>query len=77
MTFAEAVTKRTKELLFKNGISQYRLIKDTCLDKNTVRYIFKNKTKDIRMSTVYLIAKFFNMTISEFTNVPYFDNFDI
>ena len=77
MTFSEAVAKRTKELLFDRKISQYRLIKETCLEKSTIQYIFKNKTKDIRMSTLYLIAKFFNMTISEFTNVSYFNDFDI
>ena len=72
MTLAEAVSKRTKELMFKNGVTQYQLIKQTCLDKTTIQAMFKNKTKDVRLSTVFLIADVFGMTISEFTDVPYF-----
>ena len=46
MTLAEAVATRTKELLKKYNISQYRLIKETCLDKTTIQCLLKNKTKD-------------------------------
>ena len=77
MTLTEAVVKRTKELMIKNEVSQYKLIKDTCLDKTTIQTIFKGKTKDIRLSTIFLIADVFGMTISEFTNVPYFSKQDI
>ena len=59
MTLTEATKKRTNELLIKNNISQYRLIKETCLDRTTIQTIFKNKTKDVRMSTIYLIASAF------------------
>ena len=72
MTFSEAVAKRTKELLKTNQMSQYKLIKDTCLDKTTIQTIFKAKTKDVRLSTVFAIADAFGMTISEFTDAPYF-----
>lgn len=72
MTLAQATAKRTKELLFEQQKTQYRLIKDTCLDKSTIQAIFKNKTKDIRLSTILAIATFFNMTMSEFLDKPYF-----
>ena len=65
-TLTQAVAKRAEELLKKNNLSKYKLGKDTCLDKTTLQAIFKHKTKDIRLSTVLLIANFFNMTISEF-----------
>ncbi|MBQ8452037.1 MAG: helix-turn-helix transcriptional regulator [Clostridia bacterium] len=77
MNLSEAVAKRTNELLIKNNMSQYKLIKITCLDKTTIQSILKNKTKDIKLSTVFLIADAFNMTISEFTNVPYFEKINI
>ena len=77
MNLAQAVAKRTKELLFEEDKSQYRLIKETCLDKTTIQTILKGKTKDIRLSTVYLIAQSFKMTLSEFLNSPYFDDIDI
>lgn len=79
MNLAQAVAKRTHELLIKTGKSQYKLIKETCLDKTTIQSLFKNKTKDIKLSTVYLIAESFNMTLFEFMNSNYFnkENIDI
>jgi len=77
MTFAEAVAKRTQDLLKEKGVSQYRLIKDTCLDKTTIQAIFKKKTKDVKLSTVFVIAEFFGMEIWEFTNCPYFKSENI
>lgn len=77
MYLAEAVARRTNELLIKNNKSQYRLIKETCLDKSTIQTLFKNKTKDIKLSTVFLIAGAFNMTLDEFLNVPYFSKENI
>ena len=74
MTFAEAVAKRTKDLMFGKQISQYRLIKLTMLDKSTLQAIFKGKTKDIKLSTIFLIADALGMTLSEFFNAEYFDN---
>ena len=44
MSLAEAVAKRTIDLLIKTGKSQYRLIKETCLDKTTIQALLKNKT---------------------------------
>ena len=73
MTLGQAVAKRTKELLSNNKKSQYRLVKDTCLDKTTIQSIFKGKTKDIKLSTVLLIAHFFNMTLSQFLDVYDFE----
>ena len=55
MNLAEAVAKRTNELLVKANKSQYRLIKDTCLDKTTIQSLFKGKTKDIKLSTVFSV----------------------
>ncbi len=77
MNLAEAVAKRTKELMFDRGVTQYKLIKKTCLDKTTIQTLFKNKTKDIRLSTVFLIADVFDMTISQFTDAPYFTKINI
>ncbi len=72
MNLAEAVAKRTLELLAKTGKSQYRLIKDTCLDKTTIQTLLKKKTKDIRLSTVFLIADAFNMSLTEFLDADFF-----
>lgn len=77
MTLADAVAKRTTDLLKLNNMSQYRLGKITCLEKSTIQAIMKGKTKDIKLSTVFLIADAFNMTISEFTNTEYFSKTNI
>lgn len=77
MTFTEAVTHRTKQLLKQNCMSQYRLIKDSCLDKTTIQTIFKSKTHDIRLSTVFAIAEVFHLSLSEFFDSPYFDHDNI
>jgi len=73
LTLTQAVAKRTEALLKENNISKYKLRKETCLDKSTLQSIFKHKTKDIRLSTILLIANFFNMSISEFLNIPEFN----
>ena len=77
MKLAEAVAKRTKELLNENKITQYKLIKDTCLDKTTIQSIFKNKTKDTKLSTVFLISDVFGLSLSDFLDSPYFDKNNI
>lgn len=77
MKLVEAVGLRTAELLKENQKSQYRLIKDTCLSKNAVLCIIRNKSKDIKLSTVYLIAEFFGMSLAEFFDCEYFKNVDI
>lgn len=73
MKLAEAVGKRTKELLFEKKITQYRLVKITCLNEKTVSDIIKGKTNDIKFSTIYLIASAFNMSLQEFLDSPLFD----
>ncbi len=77
MNFAEAVTKRTIELLEKNNMSQYKLIKTTCLDKSTLQAMFKGKIKDVKMSTIFLITDAFNLTLSEFFDSKLFDKKNI
>lgn len=73
MKLAEAVGLRTKELLFKNKITQYRLVKLTCLNEKTISDILKGRTNDIKFSTIYLITSAFNITLQEFLNSPLFD----
>ena len=77
MKLVEAVGLRTAELIKENNKSQYRMIKDTCLSKNAVLCIIKNKSKDVKLSTIYLIADFFGMSLAEFFDCDYFKNIDI
>lgn len=77
MKLIEAVALRTLDLLKQHQKTQYRLIKETCLDKKTIQAILKIKTKDINLSTVHLIAESFGLSLSEFFNCEYFNNIDI
>lgn len=77
MNLANAVSKRTKELLLKNKITQYRLTKTTCLNEKTIRDLLNNRTSDIKLSTIFLIAQTFNMTLEEFFNSDIFANENI
>ncbi len=77
MNLAQAVALRTQELLKLHGMSQYKLIKDTLLNKSTIYTLFKDRRQDVKLSTVYLIADFFGMSLAEFFDCDYFKNIDI
>ena len=68
MKLSHTVGKRIQELLFKNNMTQYRLVKLTCLNEKTISDLIHGKTNDIKLSTIFLIAKAFNMTLTEFFN---------
>ena len=73
MKLAQAVGIRTQELLFEKKITQYRLVKLTCLNEKTISDIIQGRNSDIKFSTIYLIATALNLTIQEFFNSPIFD----
>ncbi len=77
MNLAQATAYRTRDLLKKFNKTQYRLIKETLINKSTIYSLFKGTKQDIRLSTIYLIAQFFGMTLSEFFDCDYFKNIDI
>ena len=66
MNIAEATAKRIKQLLEINNLSEYALKKKTCLSDKTLTFMFKGKNKDVRLSTIRLVAEAFGMSISEF-----------
>lgn len=73
MKLAETVGVRTKELLFKNNITQYRLTKLTCLNEKTISDILHARTAGIKFSTIYLISSAFGISIQEFLNSEIFN----
>ena len=77
MKLVEALAMRINELLKAQNKTQYKLIKETCLSKKTVQNIMQLRQPDIRFSTIYLIADFFGMSLSEFFDCDYFKNIDI
>lgn len=77
MNLAQAVGKRTQQLLFERKMTQYRLTKITCLNEKTLSDLIKGKTADVKFSTIYLIADAFNISLSEFFSSPLFQKENI
>lgn len=77
MNLAQAVGKRTQELLFQKNMTQYRLVKITCLNEKTISDLIKGKTTDVKLSTIYLIVSAFNLSLSEFFNSSLFEDVNI
>ncbi len=73
MKIAEAVANRTKGLLFKYKVTQYKLCKDTCLSRTGIHDMFHGKTQSVSLTTIGLIAQFFGMSLKEFFDDPIFD----
>jgi len=76
MTFSKAVALRLSNLIREHNISQYRFVKNSGMEMSTFQCIMKERTNDIKLSTIYLIAETFNMTLLEFFNDKIFDNHD-
>jgi len=77
MKLSKVAGKRVQELLFKTGMTQYRLGKITCLNEKTLTDLIKGRTSDVNLSTIFYIAKAFNMKLSEFFEDEKFDHEDV
>lgn len=77
MKLAQAVGKRTQELLFEKKMTQYRLGKITCLNEKTLSDLIKGKTTDVNFSTIYLIINALDITLLEFFDSPIFSKENI
>lgn len=76
-TLPQAIAKRIKELLYSTKITQYRLTKTTCLSEKTIRDILHERTSDVKISTLYLIANAFGLSLNEFFDSSIFDEKNI
>lgn len=76
MNIAQAVGCRVKQLLFEKEITQYRLVKQTCLNEKTISDLIKGKTKDVKLSTIMLMCNVFSITLQEFFTSDLFDNIE-
>ena len=72
MELTNAIAKRIEDLLFEKNMTQYRLIKITCLNEKTVFDIMKGRSKDVKFSTITNIAFAFGLSLTEFFNDPVF-----
>lgn len=73
MTINKAVALRISRLLIKNNITPYRLAVNAGLQHSTLQNILDEKYTDIKMSTLYKIAKGFKMSVIDFLNDDLFN----
>lgn len=68
MNVSEAVAKRIRELLIEKDMTQYRLEQKSGILHGSMACILNGRNKTVTLSTIYMLARGFDMTIIEFLN---------
>ena len=73
MTVNDAVAKRISKLLSENNMSQYRLEQESGIQHGSMQCIMNGRNKTVTLSTVILLARGFNMSLTEFLDDDIFN----
>ena len=77
LTVNDAVAKRISKLLREKGISQYRLEQESGIQHGSMQCIMNGRNKTVTLSTVIMLARGFNMPLTEFLNDEVFYSEDL
>ena len=79
MTVNDAVAKRISDLLTEKNMSQYRLEQESGIQHGSMQCIMNGRNKTVTLSTIIMLAKGFDMSLTEFLNDELFNpqNLDI
>ena len=77
MTLNDAVAMRTLQLLHKKEMTQYRLEQNSGILHGTMDRILQSKNKTVTLTTIYRLARGFNITVEEFMNDDLFRRDDL
>ena len=66
MTLNDAVSKRIVQLLKEKNITQYRLEQESGVILGALNRILAGQNKTVTLTTIYKLARGFNMTVFEF-----------
>lgn len=77
MTINDAVAMRTLHLIKQKNITQYRLEQDSGILHGSMDRILQSKNKTVTFTTIYRLARGFDMTIYEFLDDDIFRRDDI
>ena len=66
MTVNDAVVKRVLALLNDKHMTQYRLEQRSGIQHGHMQWIMSGRSKTVTLSTVLMLAKGFDMTVTEF-----------
>ena len=73
MTVNNAVAKRISKLLEEKNMSQYRLEQESGIQHGSMQCIMNGRNKTVTLSTVLMLAKGFDMSLTEFLDDEIFD----
>ena len=77
MTVNDAVAKRIECLLKEKGISQYRLEQKSGIQHGSMQCIMNGRNKTVTLSTVIMLARGFDMSLTEFLDDDIFRSDDL
>ncbi len=77
MTINEAVAIRSLHLLRQKNMTQYRLEQNSGILHGAMDRILQNKNKTVTFTTIYRLARGFDMTIFEFLDDELFKRDDL
>lgn len=77
MTINDAVAMRTLKLMHSKGITQYRLEQDSGIFHGAMDRMLQSKNKTVSFTTVFRLARGFNMTFEEFIDDDLFRRDDL
>ncbi len=66
MTVNDAVARRIIKLLKERNMSQYRLEQNSGIQHGSMQCIMNGRNKTVTLSTVILLARGFNISLTEF-----------
>ena len=77
MNVCEATAKRINQLLKEKGMTQYRLEQKSGNLHGSMACIMNGRNKTVTLSTIYMLARGFDMSIIEFLNNEIFLSEDV
>ena len=77
MTVNDAVARRISGLLKEKNMTQYRLEQESGIQHGSMQCIMNGRNKTVTLSTVIMIARGFNMTLTQFLDDGVFASEDL
>ena len=77
MTVNDAVAKRISKLLREKDMSQYRLEQESGIQHGSMQCIMNGRNKTVTLSTAIMLAKGFQMSLTDFLDDEIFSAEDL
>ena len=77
VTVNDAVARRITKLLQEKDMSQYRLEQESGIQHGSMQCIMNGRNKTVTLSTVIMLARGFNISLTEFLDDDLFRSEDL